>query len=66
MRWLVLVGTLGMLGGCGPEVAEETSVQQQGASDSWCRSYKTKEYCPKVCAWYTQPAPGYCLSLIHI
>lgn len=61
MRWLMLVGTLGLLAGCGPEMSEEQSVQAQGAPESWCRSYKTQQYCPKnVCAWHSSPAPGYC------
>ena len=66
MRWLALVGLVGMLGGCGPETAEELAPAAEAettqmATESWCRSYTTQQYCPKnVCAWYSYPAPGYC------
>jgi hypothetical protein len=63
MRWIALVGLMGMLSGCGPEAAEEAGTDvktQQGPPESWCRSYKSKQFCPSVCAWYSTPAPGYC------
>ncbi len=73
MRLLVLVGLVGVLGGCGMGVeeagAEQAPVEtgapsektQMGPSESWCRSYTTQAVCPKyICAWYSYPAPGYC------
>jgi hypothetical protein len=63
MRWIALVGLVGMLSGCGPESAEEQAPAEttQQAPESWCRSYTTQQYCPKYyCSWYSYPAPGYC------
>ena len=65
MRWFALVGLVGLLSGCGPEVeqapaAGEAPRTEQGPPESWCRSYKSKQYCPSVCAWHSTPAPGYC------
>lgn len=65
MRLLALVGLIGLLSGCGVGVEEETAAPdseptQQGPSERWCNSYKTQQYCPSVCAWYSYPAPGYC------
>lgn len=67
MRWIALIGLVGCLSACGVETPEEnvapvdgTVTQQAGPPESWCRSYKTQQYCPSVCAWYSSPAPGYC------
>ncbi len=73
MRWMALVGLVGLLSGCGVGVEEEAAVGEQAAAlteqertemsppESWCRSYTTQKYCPKyICAWYPTPAPGYC------
>jgi len=63
MRLLALVGLLGLLSGCGAGVEEAAAdaERSQQASEAWCRSYTTQQYCPKyICAWYSYPAPGYC------
>lgn len=65
MRLLALVGLVALLSGCGAGVEEEgaapdSEVTQQGPSERWCNSYKSQQFCPSVCAWYSSPAPGYC------
>jgi hypothetical protein len=65
MRWIALVGLVGLLSGCGPETeegaAQEEATKTQLAPESWCRSYTSEQLCPKtVCAWFSYPAPGYC------
>lgn len=66
MRWFALMGLVGLLSGCGPELEQEPVAQPEGTKtemgppESWCRSYKSQQYCPSVCAWYSSPAPGYC------
>jgi hypothetical protein len=68
MRLLALVGLVGLLSACGTGIEDESlqapagsqEVTQQGPSERWCNSYKTQQYCPSVCAWYSYPAPGYC------
>jgi hypothetical protein len=63
MRLLALVGLVGLLSGCGMGVEEEAAapdseVTQQGPSERWCNSYKSEQFCPSVCHWYSDP--GYC------
>ena len=68
MRLLALVGLVGLLSACGAGIEEEATALpadsqetvQQNPPESWCRSYTTQRYCPSVCAWYSDPAPGYC------
>ncbi|MDC0715215.1 hypothetical protein POL68_42595 [Stigmatella sp. ncwal1] len=68
MRLMALVGLVAVLSGCGPAAEGEApaapvdsqETTQMQPPESWCRSYKTKQYCPSVCAWYSTPAPGYC------
>ncbi|ADO72184.1 hypothetical protein [Stigmatella aurantiaca] len=70
MRFVAMVGLLGVLSGCGPATEAEApvnagQVEQQAPPETWCNSYKTQQYCPTYagCYWLsTNPVGTKCTA----
>ncbi|HEX8703842.1 MAG TPA: hypothetical protein VF815_33735 [Myxococcaceae bacterium] len=41
-------------------ITAEQAPVQMGPPEYWCRSYTSQRFCPSVCFWHSEPAPGYC------
>jgi hypothetical protein len=70
MRFVAIVGLLGVLSGCGPATEAEApanadQVEQLAPPETWCNSYKTQQYCPTYagCYWVsTNPVGTQCTA----